>query len=71
MLASKIKERRNMTTTKRSAIIGICITSFLFVCLMTDLFGLIHLENNVTSKWIVEIEFWIFLGLVFFNCPKK
>ncbi|MCK4663322.1 MAG: CPBP family intramembrane metalloprotease [Bacteroidales bacterium] len=59
-----------MTTTKRNTIIGICITSFLFVCLMTNLFGLIHLKKNITSKWIDEIEFWLFLGLVLLTILK-
>ncbi|OFX87395.1 MAG: hypothetical protein A2W99_07065 [Bacteroidetes bacterium GWF2_33_16] len=32
---------------------------------MTDLFGIIQLENSIITRWIREIEFWIFLGLIF------
>lgn len=54
-----------MTKLQKLTIVSLCITVFLAVCRMTDIFGLIHLEDTITSRWIREVNFWIFLGLVF------
>ena len=59
-----------MTRNQKHTIIGLSIAIFLAVCRMTDLFGLIHLDKSITSTWINEIKFWIFLGFVFLIATK-
>lgn len=54
-----------MNTTKKLTIIGLCIAVFLTIFRKTDLFGLITLDQSITSTWINEISFWIFLGLIY------
>ena len=54
-----------MNKTQKLTLIGLIIALFLTICRMTDLFGIIQLENSIITRWIREIEFWIFLGLIF------
>jgi len=59
-----------MNKTQKLTIIGLIIVLFLTICRMTDLFGIIQLENTLTTRWIRETIFWIFLGLVFLVSTK-
>jgi len=54
-----------MTRKQKLTLIGLCIVLLLQIIKTTDLFGLIELENNMTTRWIREIFFWIFLLLIF------
>ena len=59
-----------MTTAKKLTIIGFSIAVFLIILKKTDLLGLITFDQSITSTWINEINFWIFLGLMFLVALK-
>lgn len=53
-----------MTKAQKLTIAGLIITIFLAIIRMTDIFGIIQLENTLTTRWIREIVFWVFLILI-------
>lgn len=54
-----------MKPTIKRTLISLSIIVFLTIVRKTDFFGLIQLDSSITSTWINEIKFWVFLGLFF------
>lgn len=57
---------------KNATITGILLAAFLFTCIITSFFGLVHLKNleTETSFWISRAEFWILVLIMYLFARK-
>ncbi|HOP05267.1 MAG TPA: type II CAAX endopeptidase family protein [Tenuifilaceae bacterium] len=59
-----------MNKTIKHTIIGLCSVAFIDVLITTNIFGLLVLEENITTIWISEFKIWLYLALVFLIATK-